>query len=76
MDFGEAAMGFELGQGGAVCPRDLQVRISRDLGSDFTRSRARVSRHLGQPFHGIVGRLIDKVHRVSPLPPFKLCCLI
>jgi hypothetical protein len=29
----------------------IQVRISRNLGSDFTRSRARVSRHVGQPFH-------------------------
>ena len=28
------------------------VRISRNMGGDFARSRARVSRHLGQPFHG------------------------
>ena len=27
------------------------LRISRKLGGDFTRSRARVSRHRGQPFH-------------------------
>ena len=34
------------------------VRISRKLGSDFARSRARVSRHRGQPFHdcGQAGR--------------------
>lgn len=34
------------------------VRISRKLGSDFARSRARVSREAGQPFHdhGQAGR--------------------
>ena len=35
------------------------VRISRRLGADFARCWARVSRHSGQPFHGIVGRLAD-----------------
>jgi len=27
------------------------------MGADFARSWARVSRHAGQPFHGIAGRL-------------------
>lgn len=30
-----------------------RLRISRNLGSDFARSRARVSRHRGQPFHAL-----------------------
>lgn len=30
-----------------------EVRISRKLGSDFARSRARVSRHRGQPFRAL-----------------------
>ena len=68
---------IEQGVSGAkVVPKDLQdlyaeasvrkrvaeyVRISRNLGSDFTRSRARVSRHLGQPFHdhGQAGRQVS-----------------
>jgi hypothetical protein len=29
------------------------------MGADFARSRARVSRHAGQLFHAIVGRLVD-----------------
>jgi hypothetical protein len=29
------------------------------MGADFARSWARVSRHAGQPFHAIVGRLAD-----------------
>lgn len=39
----------------------IRMRISRNLGSDFTRSRARVSRHLGQPFHdhGQAGRQVS-----------------
>ena len=35
------------------------LRISRRMGADFARSWARVSRHSGQPFHGIVGGLAD-----------------
>jgi hypothetical protein len=35
------------------------LRISRRMGADFARSWARVSRHAGQPFHAIVGRLAD-----------------
>jgi len=37
----------------SVAPRDFDVRISRKLGSDFARSRARVSRHRGQPFRAL-----------------------
>jgi hypothetical protein len=36
-----------------------RLRISRRMGADFARSWARVSRHAGQPFHGILGRLAD-----------------
>ena len=37
------------------------VRISRDLGIDFTRCWAGISRHLGQPFHclGQSGRQVS-----------------
>ena len=35
-----------------IKPSANWLRISRDLGSDFARSRARVSRDRGQPFHG------------------------
>ena len=37
----------------------VRLRISRKLGTDFARSWALVSRHAGQPFRGIVGRLAD-----------------
>ena len=46
---------------GDVAVQVHKLRISRNLGSDFTRSRARVSRHRGQPFHdhGQAGRQVS-----------------
>ena len=40
---------------------ELRVRISRDWGIDFARSRALVSRHRGQPFRGC-GQAVRQVH--------------
>ena len=47
--------------GQLVVERDFLVRISRDLGIDFTRCWAGISRHLGHPFHclGQSGRQVS-----------------
>jgi len=59
-----AGQGHRCGPGGllrkhhAAGARGCSLRISRELGGDFARSRARVSRHRGQPFRrcGQAGR--------------------
>ena len=43
----------------------FKLRISRDWGSDFARSRALVSRHRGQPFRGR-GQADRRLHGVRP----------
>ncbi|MDT8855519.1 hypothetical protein RNZ50_10935 [Paracoccaceae bacterium Fryx2] len=50
------------------------VRISRRMGADFARSWARVSRHSGQSFHGIVGRLADAFMESGLNDLVKLFC--
>ncbi|MDT8854913.1 imelysin family protein [Paracoccaceae bacterium Fryx2] len=50
------------------------MRISRRMGADFARSWARVSRHSGQSFHGIVGRLADAFMESGLNDLVKLFC--
>ena len=50
---------------GLTLPALLEMRISRDWGSDFARSRALVSRHRGQPFRGR-GQADRRLHGVRP----------